>query len=853
MTSPKRILQLASQTLFQRFPNGLKLDSQELGHFACYFGANFNDEKFLDSLDDAKLKRILRAVGVVLDGKVYPVYPLEIQNVVLTPETTRVLSNAIVGFFPDGLNVESTDALKQFENAVEALRGKMPRELNSLRDDFLKLAKQAKSLINAKYVVLNRMIVKLIAPFNGVVYPVLRSTQNLVEQIAEKLFDSGIKIVYYSAFFERNKELLVEKKLVSAEFFTFWLRKINSNLVRKKFYFERTSDDAPDEEKILEEIERVLRKESVEGTEDEIIQTLVEKTFVPEDKIREVVALYPQLMSRSLGKNEADDKAKEEDEEKFADEKRKVEESPLYRFIRRKKEETSDQKFEEEAEEEEQEEQEVEESPKVDEKESTAPSNPSYDLRVALVQTLIERFPNGFPLDSKLELKKLRRYTSEKFPNVDDYVDDRIRMILRREGCLFNNRIYILSDEADVVIQREIRQAFDSGANLVYFEPLFQKLRGELPDFFSVDLLKNRVKTTLDGVCMVASAEYCEPRRFAGFLTDASEKNVEESKIAKEIKRVWGDGTVVSSDELVERLPFAPEEKIKDVLKKGGDFERNVKDSYVRLDQILVDEEDRRAAKEYVEREVRLNNYASLNNMPVGNMSLRYEEVDLNCLQRILFKDCLDVKYELRGRVVTLKGLGYNAKDLIKIMCRNESRVSLEQLYEWEQELTGRLTYAPSLGAAYDAMVRTSQDEFVSDASVSFDVEEIDKIIDELMGDRAYLPLSCFVSFSTYPNPGVAWSKFLLESFCQPRFSRKFVLARSAVNSANVGVILRKERKMEYDEILEDATLSSGVPLTKDSVLNFLTTCGYIGQKKYSKIEELLKKVKIARIEKEKR
>ena len=131
MTSPKRILQLASQTLFQRFPNGLKLDSQELGHFACYFGANFNDEKFLDSLDDAKVERILRAVGVVLDGKVYPVYPLEIQNVVLTPETTRILSNAIMGFFPDGLNVESTDALKQFENAVEVLRGKMPKELNS--------------------------------------------------------------------------------------------------------------------------------------------------------------------------------------------------------------------------------------------------------------------------------------------------------------------------------------------------------------------------------------------------------------------------------------------------------------------------------------------------------------------------------------------------------------------------------------------------------------------------------------------------------------------------------------------------------------------------------------------------
>jgi hypothetical protein len=134
-------------------------------------------------------------------------------------------------------------------------------------------------------------------------------------------------------------------------------------------------------------------------------------------------------------------------------------------------------------------------------------------------------------------------------------------------------------------------------------------------------------------------------------------------------------------------------------------------------------------------------------------------------------------------------------------------------------------------------MVRVSADLFVKESKVSFDVDKIDEAIALYCRDN-FIPLKNVVDFSLFPYAGYPWNLFLLESYVR-RFSRLFKYDVRAVNSANIGVIVRKSfTYSEYDDILAIALAKSSLPLNdKKAVGDYLFDNGYIGWRNLGKSE----------------
>ena len=112
-----------------------------------------------------------------------------------------------------------------------------------------------------------------------------------------------------------------------------------------------------------------------------------------------------------------------------------------------------------------------------------------------------------------------------------------------------------------------------------------------------------------------------------------------------------------------------------------------------------------------------------------------------------------------------------------------------------------------------------------------------------------FIPLRGITDFSLFPFTGFSWNLFLLESYVR-RFSRVFKYDVRAVNSANIGAIVRKSFDYDdYNDILAYALAKSLVRLSdKHAVGNYLFDNEYIGWRLLGKSEsKILKSAKALR------
>jgi hypothetical protein len=173
----------------------------------------------------------------------------------------------------------------------------------------------------------------------------------------------------------------------------------------------------------------------------------------------------------------------------------------------------------------------------------------------------------------------------------------------------------------------------------------------------------------------------------------------------------------------------------------------------------------------------------------------------------------------------------------MKEYCRGLDKCGLQDLLNFEYELTGEVHRWIPMEAGYAVMVRADKDSYVAEKYVHFDVAVIDSAID-LFVTGEYLPLRHVTTFAAFPHCGLPWNLFLLESYCR-RFSDRFCFSVLSVNNKNAGIIIRKASWLTYEDIVADTVAKSGIALERNVILDYLVENGYTGVKKYSKLEEL--------------
>ena len=445
-------------------------------------------------------------------------------------------------------------------------------------------------------------------------------------------------------------------------------------------------------------------------------------------------------------------------------------------------------------------------------------------------------FPNGFRIDSPIELLRFRRFATENFGDGSSITDEELKKSIADCGTFFDGKVYVIGDEIERRIQHNVDLAIAGGAEMIFYDSFYARHEAWLfaGSVISEDMLKH-----------ILVKLYPKFRHKANYFSPKTKNSAELLEIRNEIMRVWGSDVMLNYEQLSERLPYIPLDKIKSALAQNDDFIWNAPEVYTHVGRVDATAEECAAIAAYIEAACRTNGFASLSDVPLGEIEERNDELTLTAIHNAMFRIVLADQYVRLGKIITRKGETLNALAIMKAHCRALDQCSLQDLFDFERELTGESRRWIPMEAACSVMVRADEDRYIAEKHVHFNAAEIDGALDHFVTGE-YLPLKSVTTFAAFPHCGHAWNLFLLESYCR-RFSERFRFEVLAFNSKNAGAIVRKSCRLSYAQIMADAVAESGIPLDKTAIEEFLCHHGYIGRRSYAKADELIEQAKMIR------
>lgn len=453
----------------------------------------------------------------------------------------------------------------------------------------------------------------------------------------------------------------------------------------------------------------------------------------------------------------------------------------------------------------------------------------------AIDLVLLKKFTNGFRYTNGIELSRLRRLINEQLGKEVVLDDDEIIKYVRSQGREYDGKIYIISKETKDHIQRLVEDYFQNDAVVIFYAEFYAKHE---PWLFESSIVSEEMLTD---VLRVNFKSLYFTLTYFGKSND-SIYNV----LKNEILRVWKNETLLTYEALAERLAYIPQFRIEQHLGQNNDFIWNSKGEFTHVSKIDIAEYEKRKITNHIESEVQAHGYASISDMPLDEIIDRNYMLSISAIHNAVYLICLADKYSKQGKIITRKGKNVNALDITKEYCKTLDRCTLDDLLDFERDLTGECHRWIPMQAGYDVLVRIDENTFVAERYIHFDTPAIDTAIEYFLHGGEYIPLQSVTTFAMLPHCGQAWNLFLLESYCR-RFSDDFRFECLSVNSKNAGVIVRKKSRLSYADIMADAVAKSDIPLIGQPVLNFLVENGFISARRYTKVTGLINQAKVIR------
>ena len=465
--------------------------------------------------------------------------------------------------------------------------------------------------------------------------------------------------------------------------------------------------------------------------------------------------------------------------------------------------------------------------------ESTAVREMSFiGLFDKLTAVLTKHFSNGFRIDSPIEFARFQNFASSDLGEEVALNDENLKTYINACGTHFDGKIYAVSMHTRLKIKALVEAYFKSGAKVVFYTEFYNK---------NIDWLL-KASVVCDEMLIVILHELFPALSFAktyfGYTTTYVLAILES-----EILRVWGDNYFLTYEQLAERLQYIPINRIKHALSQNSDFIWNSVGTFSHVSRIEITESERGAIREAANRKCNSLGYTSITDLPIGEIAERNNQLTITAVHNAVYRGCLSDIFDKKGKIITHKGYAVNALTVLIEHCQTIDKCSLDDLLNFEKELTGEVHRWISMEAGNTVLVRVDRNTYVADKYVYFNTDITDEAIGLFVkGD--YLTLKSFTTFGAFPDCGREWNLFLLESYCR-RFSREYCFTAPSVNSKNAGTVIRKDCGMNYTDIMTDAIAKAGIALEDDTVNKFLYESGYTGKSTTAKVGEIINKVRV--------
>lgn len=458
---------------------------------------------------------------------------------------------------------------------------------------------------------------------------------------------------------------------------------------------------------------------------------------------------------------------------------------------------------------------------------------------------LQRHYAYGYRINSSIELNRFKNFAEMDGVVLPDS-DERIKAEIRNVGYLIEDKVYIISDEILSYLSMELCKLYEEGHRVFFYECIFSRYQDFMEEnhISSEDMLKEILKQSNKRVL----AEY-KGMYFAKNYVSFQGQTTENEAVTGEIIRCWGNTPVRESDSFSEELPYIPEDLIKRYLSMGRKFAWVSEGVYVLVDRLIISQQEEKDIYDYVWNACEINGFASISEIPLGNLIEENYELTFVGLLAAIYNKVLFGDFYLNGKIITKEKSDLDVVALVKVFLNDKQTCTFDMANQKVTELAGGKYRYMAYHALYDSLVRIDKDNYVDDSMVVFNIDDIDRILADIIADRGFIAVKEVTTFALFPVCNYAWNHYLLESYCY-RFSVKYSLRYRMLNDKNAGIIAEKTISDGYDDILAKAVARADVPLQPEIVGKYLVDTGYTAKKRFAGLENVIEKAALIREEK---
>ena len=452
---------------------------------------------------------------------------------------------------------------------------------------------------------------------------------------------------------------------------------------------------------------------------------------------------------------------------------------------------------------------------------------------------------NGFRPKNAIDRGRFKKYYAEEYGKAPDDPDELISEILIKIGTEREGRIFPKHDKAQdslvAEILSEIDAAFDSGASAVYVRAVYERFSDRLGkelNIYNEDALSELLVSSSNGGFTRSHSHFKRERRSSDTPGD----------ILRILKASHSPKTY---DEIHDEAWYIPYDKIRSSIMSLAAVVKAADKTYFYAPNLPVSAEELRQIAELIERELSYRSHitdseliqlieekcpsAALNTESFTRYGLR------NSLGYLLRE-----WFSFKGPIITKRDKSIAVKDVYTEFARSHETLQYDELKQLADEMNVVIYWETVL----TEMVRINENEFVRNDLITFDVERIDDILDEVCPEK-YAPLKDVGLFLHFPNIGYKWNSFVLESYLFSH-SRRFKLLHASFASSDVyGAMVRVDSGIgEYRELVVDVLSHSDALSSEKVAFEYLIDFGYQKRKALSGMDQLLKEAKLKKANK---
>ena len=456
-------------------------------------------------------------------------------------------------------------------------------------------------------------------------------------------------------------------------------------------------------------------------------------------------------------------------------------------------------------------------------------------------------FPYGLRIGSMIDRYRFKACYTRQYGDALEQSDEEMMRVLRIVGTLRDDRIFSKESseaETEIVtkILMDIAGTFKTGAKCIYFSELFKKYNLALTSqlkIFSLDVFCKFLSAKLGGKysfnksCVYVGSEYGTFEEINDFICSSWEP-VTPQKIHK---KLW----------------YVPVEVIAKYLKlaKPKDFVKVDEGTYFYALNFPVMPEELQQIQEIISDQLYMKGFMTAEDLrelidrDLPSVSMSIENFSTHamfvCLS-VLLKD----KFSFNGSLISSVSQPLSADDVFREFCMTQEEFTIDDIKNFAGDFGSKSGIRWK--AVSDVMLRVSEDKFINSKNFSFNVQEVDRAINEVLCGSDYMPLKKMNVFINYPQCGYSWNQYLLESYAA-KFSWEFMLLHSGYPVRNSAcVIVRRDSGIKNFQMLIARVLaSSNSWLTREEALNFLVREGYLKSRHCSSINKAMSEARLLR------